>query len=147
MQYNPISVMSTVVSLSPNHRPFEPLALSLLQYKDFLKWWDKLCYRYCRNAAASVPRLSSVKMSSIFSRSTKQYTECFLAASRSRRLFVSNLLHLFYCFEYNFPVTVKLYFTKISWSTIDFKTKNGSRLIAEYVLCIYNSCWSSWFFA
>ena len=31
-------------------------------------------------------------------------------APRSRRLFVSNLLHLFYCFEYNFSVDVNLYF-------------------------------------
>ena len=31
-------------------------------------------------------------------------------ASRSRRLFLSNLLQSFYCFEYNFTVTVTLYF-------------------------------------
>ena len=46
--------------------------------------------------------------------------------------FVSNLLHSFYCFEYNFTVTVTFIFTKISWSTISFKTENGSRLITEY---------------
>ena len=57
-----------------------------------------------RNAAASVSRFSSVKMSSILSRSTKQYSECFgepdkpSSSSQSRRLFVSNLLHSFYCF-------------------------------------------------
>ena len=29
-------------------------------------------------------------------------------------------------------VTVTFIFTKISWSTISFKTENGSRLITEY---------------
>ena len=53
-------------------------------------------------------------------------------ASRSCRLFLSNLLHSFYCFEYNFTVTVIWIFTKISWSTINFKTENGSWLITEY---------------
>ena len=53
-------------------------------------------------------------------------------ASRSRLLFVSNLLHSFYCFEYNFTVTVTLYFHENSWSTINFKTENGSWLITEY---------------
>ena len=33
-------------------------------------------------------------------------------ASRLRRLFVSNLLHSYYCFEYNFTVIVTLYFHK-----------------------------------
>ena len=62
-------------------------------------------------------------------------------ASRSCCLFVSNLLHSFYCFEYNFPVTVNLYFyenfmvdnklqgkIKTSKRTVNFE--NGSWLIA-----------------
>ena len=44
-------------------------------------------------------------------------------ASQSRRLFVSNLIlqSLSLCI-----------FTKISWSTINFKTENGSQLITKY---------------
>ena len=51
-------------------------------------------------------------------------------ASRSRHLFVSNLLNSNYCFEYIILQSLSLcIFTKISWSTINFKTENGSRLI------------------
>ena len=57
-------------------------------------------------------------MSSIFSRSTKQYTDSIITnitqvtceVSQSRCLFVSNLLHSYYCFEYNFTVRVTWYF-------------------------------------
>ena len=37
-------------------------------------------------------------------------TQATCEASRSRRLFVSNLLHSYYCFEYNFTVRVTWYF-------------------------------------
>ena len=39
---------------------------------------------------------------------------------------------LFLIFCIHFTGTVTLYFPKISRSTINFKTKNGSRLITEY---------------
>ena len=45
---------------------------------------------------------------------------------RSRRLFVSNLLHSFYCFEYNFTVTVTLYFHENSM--VDVKLQDHSFL-------------------
>ena len=96
---------------------------------------------YRRNTAASISRFSSVRMSSILSCSAKQYSECFWkpgdnhnkpsSSSQSRRLFVSNLLHSFYCFQYNFTDTVTLYFHENFKPTINFKTKNGSRLITE----------------
>ena len=57
-------------------------------------------------------------------------------ASQSRCLLVSNLLHSFYCFECNFTVTVTLYFHENSWSTINFKTENGSRLVTDYAFTI-----------
>ena len=100
-----------------------------------------------RNTAASVSRFSSVKMSFIFSRSTKQYTECFWepgddhnepsSSSRSRCLFVSNRLFLIFCIHFIASSIILrslslCIFTKISWSTINFKTENGSRLITEY---------------
>ena len=54
-------------------------------------------------------------------------------ASRSCRLFVSNLLHSFYCFEYNFTVTVTLHFhINISWLMINFKTEHDYWIITEY---------------
>ena len=53
-------------------------------------------------------------------------------ASRSCRLFLSNLLHSFYCFEHNFTVTVTLYFHENFMVDDNFKTENGSRLITEY---------------
>ena len=49
-------------------------------------------------------------------------------ASRSRRLFLSNLFHSFYWYEYNFTVTVTLYFHE----NFMVKTENGSWLITEY---------------
>ena len=54
-------------------------------------------------------------------------------ASRSHHLFVSNLLHSFYCFEYNFTVTVTLYFHEnfmVDDKLQDFKKSSG--LITEY---------------
>ena len=51
-------------------------------------------------------------------------------ASRSCRLFVSNLLCSFYCFEYNFTVTVTLYFYENFM--VNNNTENGSPLITEY---------------
>ena len=95
-----------------------------------------------QNTAASVSR------SSIFSRSTKHFTRNVFwepgddhnepsSSSRSRRLFVSN--HLFLIFSIHFiALSIILrslllrIFMKISWSTINFKTKNGSRLVTEY---------------
>ena len=55
-------------------------------------------------------------------------------ASRSRCLFVSNLLHsfIFIALSIILQSLSLCIFTKISWSTINFKTKNGSRLITEY---------------
>ena len=42
-------------------------------------------------------------------------------------------LFLIFCIHFiAFTGTVTLYFPKISRSTINFKTKNGSRLITEY---------------
>ena len=62
-------------------------------------------------------------------------------ASRSRCLFVSNLLHSFYCFEYNFTVTVTLYFHKYFMVDFDDKLEDRKCLSAyNRVLCIYNSC-------
>ena len=58
-------------------------------------------------------------------------------SSRSRRLFVSNRLFLIFCIHF-IALSIILrslslcIFTKISWSTINFKTENGSRLITEY---------------
>ena len=53
-------------------------------------------------------------------------------ASRLRRLFVSNLWHSFYCFEYNFTVIVTLYFHE-NFMVDDIQhLENGSRLITEY---------------
>ena len=56
--------------------------------------------------------------------------------------FVSNLLHSFYCFEYNFTVTVTLYFHENFM--VDDKLQDR-KLLSAYnrVLCICNSCWSS----
>ena len=63
-------------------------------------------------------------------------------ASRSRRLFVYNLLHSFYCFEYNFTVVVALYFH--GNFMVDDKLQDRKWLSAyNWVLCIYNSCSSS----
>ena len=45
---------------------------------------------------------------------------------------VCNLLHSFYCFEYNFTGTVTLYFHENLKVDDKFKTENGSRLITEY---------------
>ena len=60
-------------------------------------------------------------------------------ASQSRRLFVSNLFHSFYCFEYNFTVTVTLYFHENFM--VDDKLEDRKWLSAyNRVLCIYNSC-------
>ena len=60
-------------------------------------------------------------------------------ASQSRRLFVSNLSHSFYCFEYNFTVTVTLYFHENFM--VDDKLEDQKWLSAyNRVLCIYNSC-------
>ena len=53
-------------------------------------------------------------------------------ASPSRRLFVSNLFHSFYCFGYNFTVTVTLYFNENFMVDDKLQTENGSRLITEY---------------
>ena len=59
------------------------------------------------------------------------------SSSRSRRLFVSNHLFLICCIHF-IALSIILrslslcIFTKISWSTINFKTENGSRLITEY---------------
>ena len=59
------------------------------------------------------------------------------SSSRSRRLFVSNRLFLIFCIHF-IALSIILrslslcIFTKISWSTINFKTENGSRLITEY---------------
>ena len=56
--------------------------------------------------------------------------------------FVSNLLHSSYCSEYNFTVTVTLYFHENFM--VDEKLQDQKRLSAyNWVLCIYNSCWSS----
>ena len=58
-------------------------------------------------------------------------------SSRSRCLFVSNRLFLIFCIHF-IALSIILrslslcIFTKISWSTINFKTENGSRLITEY---------------
>ena len=60
-------------------------------------------------------------------------------ASRSCRLFVDNLLHSFYCFEYNLTVTVTLYFHENFM--VDVKLQDRKWLSAcNQVLCIYNSC-------
>ena len=80
-----------------------------------------------------------MKMSSIFSRSTKQYMECFLGSlvtiitnsSRSRRLLLIFGIHLIALSIILRSLSLCI-FTKISWSTINFKTENGSRLITEY---------------
>ena len=58
----------------------------------------------------------------------------------SRRLFVSNLLHLFYCFEYNVTVTFTLYFHKNFM--VDDKLQDRKWLSAyNRVLCInFNLC-------
>ena len=58
-------------------------------------------------------------------------------ASRSRRLFVSNRLFLIFCIHFIawsiiLQTLALCIFTKISLSTINFKTENGSRLITEY---------------
>ena len=59
------------------------------------------------------------------------------SSSRSRRLFVSNRLFLIFCIHF-IALSIILrslslcIFTKISCSTINFKTENGSRLITEY---------------
>ena len=59
--------------------------------------------------------------------------------SRLLRLFVSNLWHLFYCFEYNFTITVALYFHENFM--VDVKLQDRKWLLAyNRVLCIYNSC-------
>ena len=101
-----------------------------------------------QNTAASVSRFRSVKMSSIFSRSTKHSTRNVFrepgddhnepcSSSRSRCLFVSNHLFLIFSIHFN-ALSIILrslllcIFMKISWSTINFKTENGSRLITEY---------------
>ena len=58
------------------------------------------------------------------------------SSSRSRRLFVSNRLFLIFCIHF-IALSIILrslslcIFTKISWSTINFKTENGSRLITS----------------
>ena len=59
------------------------------------------------------------------------------SSSRSRRLFVSNCLFLIFCIHFIALSIISrslslCIFTKISWSTINFKTENGSRLITEY---------------
>ena len=60
-------------------------------------------------------------------------------ASQSRDLFVANLLHSFYCFEYNFTVTVPLYFHENFM--VEDKLQDRKWLSAyNRVLCIYNSC-------
>ena len=57
-------------------------------------------------------------------------------ASRSRCLFVPNLLHSFYCFEYNFTVTVTLYFHQNFM--VDDKLQDRKWLSAyNLVLCYY----------
>ena len=105
-----------------------------------------------RNTAASVSRFSSVKMSFISFALNKAIHGMFFgslvtisepsSSSRSRRLFVSNLLHSFYCFEYNFTVTVTLYFQENFM--VDDKLQDRKWLSAyNRVLCIYNSCWLS----
>ena len=53
-------------------------------------------------------------------------------ASQSRHLFVSNLFHSFYCFKYNFTVTVTLYFHENFMVDDKLEDRNGSRLITEY---------------
>ena len=59
-------------------------------------------------------------------------------ASRSRHLFLSNLFHSFYCFEYNFTVTVTLYFHENFM--VDDKLQDQKWLSAyNRVLGIYNS--------
>ena len=99
------------------------------------------------NTTASISRFSSVKMSSIFSRSTKQYTECFLGAWwRSLQTFLQQrtkphdhvaCLFLIFCIHFIAlsiilqPLSLCI-FTKFWWSTINFKTENGSWLITEY---------------
>ena len=79
-----------------------------------------------QNTAASVSRLSSIKMSSIFSLNKAIHRMFFGSlvmiitnlppatheASRSHHLFISDLLQSFYCFEYNFVAIVTLYFHK-----------------------------------
>ena len=60
-------------------------------------------------------------------------------ASRSRCLFVSNVLHSFFCLEYNFTVTVTLYFRENFM--VDNKVHDQKWLLAyNRVLCIYNLC-------
>ena len=60
-------------------------------------------------------------------------------ASRSRRLFLSNLLHSSDCFEYNFTVTVTLYFHENFM--VDDKLQDRKWLSAyNRVLCICSSC-------
>ena len=91
-------------------------------------------------------------MSSIFSRSIKQYMECFFGslvtiitnlppatykASRSCHLFVCSHLFLIFCIHFialsiSLQTLALFIFTKISRSTINFKTKNGSWLITKY---------------
>ena len=82
-----------------------------------------------------------MKMSSIFSRSTKHFTRNVFwepgddhnepsSSSQSHRLFVSN--RLFLIFSIILRSLLLCIFMKISWSTINFKTENGSRLITEY---------------
>ena len=60
-------------------------------------------------------------------------------ASRSHCLFLANILHSFYCFGYNFTVTVTLYFHENFM--VDDKLQ-GRKWLSAYdrVLCIYNSC-------
>ena len=59
------------------------------------------------------------------------------SSSRSRRMFVSNRLFLIFCIHY-IALSIILQslslciLTKTSWSTINFKTEDGSRLITEY---------------
>ena len=75
-----------------------------------------------------------MKMSFIFLRSTKQYMEFFFG---SLVTIITNCLFLIFCIHFIalsiILRSLSLYiFTKISWSTINFKTENGSRLITEY---------------
>ena len=59
------------------------------------------------------------------------------SSSRSHRLFVSNRFFLIFSIHFIALSIILLslllcIFMKISWSTINFKTENGSQLITEY---------------
>ena len=67
---------------SSRNRTRSPIAVtpSCSIFSLLIDWTIEGTITSCRNPAASVLRFSSVKMSPIFSHSTKQYTECFLGA-------------------------------------------------------------------